>query len=301
MRARVTIARMPPPRRTSRTRIEGPPPPPAPRTPPRRAPRVELAAAPAPLAPPAEFVEAASALGVEFEGDDLPRLGLFLALLLDANQRVNLTAIREPEKAWTRHILDALTLLPLLADLPEGSSVIDVGSGGGLPGVPLAITMPGLRFTLLEATGKKAEFLSALVPALGLGNCRVINERAERLAHDRGEKSGPEGERQGGHREAYDAAIIRAVGRLAVAAELTVPFVKPGGRVLLVKGEKAEEELAEAAEALHQLKATHEGTIQTPTGRVVVLGKSSATPRMFPRPDGEPARVPLGVTREGKK
>lgn len=256
-----------------------------------------------PLAPPSEFLAAAQAFGLEFEAGELESLGLYLALLYKANESVNLTAVRDPDQAWTRHVLDALTLVPLLAELQEGARVIDVGSGGGIPGVPLAIALPAIQFTLLEATGKKADFLAHVVGTLGLRNARVINDRSERLAHDRGERTdnaAGRSERLGGHRETYDAAVLRAVGRLAVAAELTVPFVKPGGRVLLIKGEKAEEELAEAEQALSLLHAVPEGTAQTPTGRVVVLSKRSATPRLYPRADGEPARVPLGVPRPRK-
>ncbi len=94
-------------------------------------------------------------------------------------------------------------------------------------------------------------------------------------------------------REQFDAVVARAVGRLASLAEITVPFAKVGGRILLIKGQKAEEELEEAATALHALKAVHAGTIDTPTGRIVVLEKNSATPRTFPRRDGEPRRSPI--------
>lgn len=254
------------------------------------------------LSPPQEFLDAASALGIEFEGSDLARLGLYLAALLETNKTTNLTAIRDEKEAWTRHILDSLTLLAPLADLSEQARVIDVGSGGGLPGIPLAIVLPSVRFTLLEATGKKAEFLKAMVSFLKLSNAVVVQERAERAAHQRGEKS-DKGARTGGHREAYDAVVARAVGRLHSLAELTVPFAKApaagqaAGLVLLIKGQKAEEELVEAQEALHVLKAVHTTTLDTPTGRIVVLEKGAATPRIYPRADGEPTRVPLGAAR----
>ncbi len=257
-----------------------------------------------PLVAPAPFLAAAEELGVEFEPGDVDRLGRYLAMLLSANESaLNLTAITDPDQAWTRHILDSLALLPLLADLADGAKVIDVGTGGGLPGLPLAIVLPHLRFTLLEATGKKIDFLRAAVKSLALQNVTIINDRSERLAHDRGMRS-PSGERTGGHREAYDAVTARAVGRLATLAELTVPFAKavtgeaPGGLILLIKGQKADEELAEAKEALHQLKVVHSDTIDTPTGRVVVLDKRSATPKLYPRKDGEPARSPLGVRQQ---
>src|SRR6185295_5520740 len=128
-----------------------------------------------------------------------------------------LTAITDPTDAWTKHILDSLTLLPLLADLPENAKLIDVGSGGGLPGLPLAIVMPHLSFTLLEATGKKVEFLRAAAAALGLKNLTMIQGRAEQLGQDRGERSADG--RSGAHRESYDAVTARAVGRLATLAE----------------------------------------------------------------------------------
>jgi 16S rRNA (guanine527-N7)-methyltransferase len=235
----------------------------------------------APLTPPAEFLAAAAELGVEFEPGDVERLGQYLALLLETNKAINLTAVTDPAQAWMRHILDSLTLLQLLADLPDGGAVIDVGTGGGLPGVPLAICSPQLKVTLLEATGKKAEFLSGVADRLELSNVRVVHDRAEHAGHL------PE------HREHYAAAVARAVGPLAVIAELTVPFVKLGGRSILIKGQKADEELAAAKQALHKLHAVHEGTIETPTGRVVVLGKPRKTPSGYPRRSGEPKAHPL--------
>lgn len=174
-----------------------------------------------------------------------------------------------------------------------------MGSGGGLPGLPLAICMPDLKFTLLEATGKKAEFLSLVARRLVPGNTAVLPERAERAGHDRGQKvsHGAVTSRQGGHREQYDAVVARAVGRLATLLELTTPFAKVGGKILLIKGEQAGVEVEEAREAMHLLKVVHVGTLDTPTGKIVVLEKPSATPRTYPRADGEPKRSPLGAGR----
>lgn len=255
-----------------------------------------------PATPPLSFLADASALGVEFEPGDTEKLGLYLTLLLKANETQNLTAVREPEEAWRRHIFDSLTLLPLLAEFPEGSKVIDVGSGGGLPGIPLAIVSPTLRFTLLEATGKKCDFLNQVIARLGIRNVSVLQGRSERIAHDRGVRTDAKGtiSHQGGHREAYDVVVARAVGRLAALAELTLPLCKIGGRTLLIKGEKADEEVKEAEKALHTLKAIYVGTMESPTGRIVILEKRSATPRDYPRADGEPARAPIGTRREDR-
>ncbi len=237
------------------------------------------------LEAPASFLEQAARFGVAFEPGELERLGRYLSLLLAANELVNLTAVREVEQAWERLIFDALTLLPVLADLPEDARVIDVGTGGGLPGIPLAIVSPGFRVTLLEPTGKKAAFLRHAVSELGLTNVTVVRDRAESIA---GHSAGSE------HRGGYDAVVARAVGRLQVLAELTVPLAKVGGVVALVKGQKADEELAEAKAALHMLHATHAGTVETPTGRIVVLEKRRATPTKYPRPSAEIKRHPLG-------
>lgn len=249
------------------------------------------------MPPTAEFLDAAGDMGIEFEPADLSRLERFLGLLLLANRTTNLTAITDPSAAWMKHVFDALTLMPLLASIePETPApeetvrVVDIGSGGGVPAIPLAIVMPGLRFTLVEATGKKAAFLRATIGSLGLSNVTVVQERAERVGQDH--KT---------HREKYDAATARALGHLAVVAELAGPLVRPGGVVLAVKGARAEQELGESAKALGLIGLRHGQTAPTPTGRVVVLEKTIRTPRMYPRKDGEPARLPLGLGSKGSQ
>ncbi|MEQ8843960.1 MAG: 16S rRNA (guanine(527)-N(7))-methyltransferase RsmG [Phycisphaerales bacterium] len=243
-----------------------------------------LADAPAePLPAPPDFLAQAAELGIAFEPGEVEKLGRFLALLLHANTRMNLTAIKDAEQAWQRHILDALTLMAPLAELPQGATVIDIGTGGGVPGVPLAIVRPDLRFTLLDATAKKTAFVRAAMDTLGVQHASVVTARAEQAARD------PQ------HRDTYDAAIARAVGPMATIAELATPFVKPGGVALLIKGEKATEELEHARAALHLLLAAHAATLDTPTGRIVILEKMRPTPKAYPRGNGEPKRKPLGV------
>jgi 16S rRNA (guanine527-N7)-methyltransferase len=231
--------------------------------------------------PPDQFARECEALGIAFEPGDLEKLGEYLTLLLDANTRFNLTAITDPAEAWMRHIFDSLTLMPLLVNA-EVRSVIDVGSGGGLPGMPLAIVMPGVRFTLLEATGKKAAFLRESALRLGLANVDVLSERAETAGQD-----------DRNCRERFDAVVARAVGKLSVLVELTAPLARVGGHILAIKGEKAAEEITEAKQALHHLHCAVVSTVRTPTGTIIIMEKQRKSPRIYPRRPGEPKRAPL--------
>lgn len=213
-----------------------------------------------PLSPPDGFVARLEAAGLSVPEPTLRELGAYLAGLLAMNTRMNLTSVRDPEAAWDRHILDSLTLLPLLADVASGARLVDVGSGGGLPALPIAIARPDLRVTMVESTKKKAQFLRTISQRLGLSGVVVKGERAEQLHKFRR-----------GH---FDVATARAVARLSKLIPLTAPLVKRGGRLLLIKGQRAPEELADAKKALRQAGLQHAETVLTPTGRVVVLHKS---------------------------
>lgn len=212
----------------------------------------------APLAPPADLASALAKLDVSLDGAVIDKLARYFAALLSMNEEMNLTAIKEPTQVWEKHGLDALSLLPLLP--AKAQTLIDIGSGGGVPGLVLAIARADVRVTLLEATQKKAAFLTAVARDLELGNVSVAAERAEVAS------SGP-------LREKFDVVTARAVARLEKLLPLTAPFARPGGLLLLVKGARAEEELAEAGRALKKLRLRHERTTLTPTGRVVALRK----------------------------
>lgn len=213
---------------------------------------------PEPLTAPPAFIEALGQLGVVLQAAQLAQLGDFLARLIAMNEHMNLTGITEPEQVWTRHALDALSLCPVLAHLPANARVMDVGSGGGIPGIPLAIARPDLRITLVEATQKKALFLRAVSAALGLQNVEVCAQRAEQLLG-------------GAMRGAFDAVTARALAKIDVLLPWTAPFVKPGGHLLLIKGEAAAQELSDARRSLGHFHCIQERTLLTTTGRVVVL------------------------------
>ena len=246
-----------------------------------RAHRVEAPSLAACMTPPEAFQRALNSLRIELSAQEIEQLGRFIHALLSANARFNLTAVTDPAEAWMRHGYDSLTLLPYLL-AAEAEQVVDIGSGGGLPAIPLAIALPGASMTLVESTGKKAAYLRETAESLGLQNVEVLADRAEILGQDR--------ER---FRERFDVATARAVGRLPVLLELMAPLVRPGGVLLAIKGEQAMEELAEARRALAELRVQHVDSSRTETGTVVVMRKSGRTPRTYPRKPGEPKRVPL--------
>lgn len=236
---------------------------------------------------PPFVLEDLAALEIELTPEQLDQLARYLALVLEANTRMNLTAIREEDAAWRRLIIDSLTVLPGLDMLEPGSQVIDVGSGAGLPGVPLAIARPGLKLTMLEATGKKAAFIQSCIDELGLKNAKVVSERAETVGQNPS------------FRGQYAAAVSRAVGPMSLVLEYSLPLVSVGGRVLAMKGPKAEQELEEASDALTILGAGDLAIVDAYPESfgndlvIVSIIKEAETPEEYPRLPGVPKKQPL--------
>jgi 16S rRNA (guanine527-N7)-methyltransferase len=231
--------------------------------------------------PPSQGVlNALTGYGLPAGAPVLDRLGAYLRVLLETNQAFNLTAVTDPDTAWSRHIEDSLSVLPWIAIAPDGP-VADVGSGGGLPAIPLAIALPDRRFTLVEATGKKAAFLRDVAAELGLRNVQVEHARIE----DFGQAPAA--------RERFSVATSRALSRLPVLLELTLPLLAVRGHALAIKGEQAPDEVAESARALELLGGEHMDCIRTPTGTIVRTRKVRPTPKRYPRRPGEPKRAPL--------
>lgn len=226
-------------------------------------------------------------LGIPLPDTTLDLLNRYLSMLLDVNMRVNLTGVKDRDQAWRRHVIDSLTLLPWLDQAGDQLRVIDVGSGGGLPGLPITIARPGLSVTLLEATGKKAEFLKICAAELELESVSVLNTRAELAGQDPA------------HRERYDLAVCRALGPTAELLEYTLPLVRPGGWLLAMKGPSLERELERAGDAMMLLGG---GQVQVheayPPGHethtvIMTLEKASPTPKLYPRRPGVPRQEPL--------
>jgi 16S rRNA (guanine527-N7)-methyltransferase len=207
----------------------------------------------------------------------------YVRLLLEANTRLNLTRVVEPDDVARLHLLDSLAALPML---PSAGAVADLGSGGGVPGIVLALARPDLRWTLVDSVGKKADALRSFVSALDLANVEVRAERAELLA-------------RGPSRESFDLVTARACAALPVLAEYALPLLRVGGTLLAWKGRISPGELAAGAAASELLggdvpnvRAT--GIAVLGDHRFVVIGKRRPTDPRWPRRPGEPVRRPLG-------
>lgn len=220
------------------------------------------------------IAEGAAALGIALPEDAPERMRRYYLKLTEANRQFNLTSIEGEDDVARLHFLDSVAALRY-ADF-SGKSVIDVGTGGGLPGLALKIAEPSMDMTLLDATEKKVEFLRELTASLGVP-CRCVAGRAEELG------------REGAYRESRDIAVARAVAELRVLAELCLPLVRVGGELVALKSTRSDEELDAAAPAIEALGgALAEVRDYTLPGtdiprRIVTVKKIAPTPERFPR------------------
>lgn len=230
--------------------------------------------------------EAASRFNLSLSDVQTAQFEAYLALLLTWNERLNLTAVRDPQAIVIRHFLDSLSCAVVTGDL-NGRSLIDVGSGAGFPGLPLKILYPDMHLTLTDSVAKKTTFLQAVIDELGLTQAAALAERAETLGQT------------AAHRAQYDWAAARGVAELRVLAEYLLPLCKIGGCMLAQKGESAEAETAAAHTAITTLGGG-EAVLQavtlpeTPAPHfLVVVEKTAETPAHYPRRPGMPAKRPL--------
>ncbi len=214
------------------------------------------------------------------------RIETFVALLLGANQRLNLTRVVEPDAVARLHLLDALAAAPLL-DRIAPARALDIGSGGGIPGLVLALARPEVQWTLVDSVGKKADAMRGFVAALDLETILVLAERAEVLGRD------------ASHRGRYDLVTARACAALPVLAEYALPLLRVGGTLLAWKGAISEDELRAGSAASTALgggtpEILSTGFDELGDHRFVVIEKLAPTPDGYPRRPGLASRRPLG-------
>lgn len=230
------------------------------------------------------LMEQAKSVGVRVKPEQAAQFETYLNLLLEWNEKINLTAITEPEEIVEKHFVDCLTLLAN-CKIKQGAKVIDVGTGAGFPGIPLKIMRPDIELTLLDSLNKRLNFLKEVCSALNL-NASFVHKRAEEAGLDHA------------MRESYDIATARAVAPLNVLSEYCLPLVKMKGYFLAMKGPGAEEELETAHHALDILGGTdvecHALALPTAGERTIIaIQKKAFTPKGYPRHGGTISKHPL--------
>ena len=227
-----------------------------------------------------------NALNIRLNSRQITALEQYEQELLTWNSRFNLTAIRDVEGIRSKHFLDSLSCSLVMRDNPP-TSLIDIGTGAGFPGIPLKILYPAMRLVLVESVGKKAEFCRHITRLLNLEKVEVLQSRAEDLGQDKK------------HREKYDWAVARAVANLPTLSEYLLPLVRLGGAMLAQKGESGPAEAQSADHAFHllggRLRQVREVALPgiAEDRYLIVVDKIAATPPGFPRRVGIPLKTPL--------
>ncbi len=233
-----------------------------------------------------ELKVAATEYGLNLTEDQISAFNKYYELLYEWNKKINLTAITEPKDVAIKHMVDSLSCFK--ADLfKENTSLIDVGTGAGFPGLPLKIFYPSLKLTLLDSLNKRVKFLQLVVDELGLKDVEVIHARSEEAARNKK------------YREKFDLATARAVARLPIICEYCLPFVKDGGTFIALKGRQYEEEATQAQKAIKILGGEIADIMPVKLPEiddkraVIYIKKIKSTPKTYPRKAGTPERNPI--------
>ena len=232
----------------------------------------------------AKLKEEAMQFGIELLEKEQDNFYNYMKLLLDWNEKINLTAITEPKEVITKHFVDSLSITQYINEIDR---ILDIGTGAGFPGIPLKIVLEKNEITLLDSLNKRINFLNEVIEKLELKNIQAIHGRAEEF------------NKIDGNRESYDIVVSRAVAKLNVLLEYMLPFVKLNGRCICMKSADIDEELKEAKNAIKilggEIEKIDEITLKNTDikRKIIVIKKVNKTPSKYPRKAGTPAKEPI--------
>ncbi|MBX4267041.1 16S rRNA (guanine(527)-N(7))-methyltransferase RsmG [Clostridium estertheticum] len=230
--------------------------------------------------------EASDNVGLKFDQDKYDQFMLYKDLIKEWNEKINLTAIKEDEAIVQKHFIDSMKVFKF-DQLKNAKNVIDIGTGGGFPGIPMKIIKPEVNIVLLDSLNKRIIFLNEVINRLDLKNIKAIHGRAEDFAQEKQ------------YREKFDVAVSRAVANLTVLSEYCIPYVKVGGYFVAMKGPAVEEEIKLSKNAIRMLggQIEHIEKVQIEGSdlnhNLVIIKKISQTHKKYPRKAGMVAKVPL--------
>ncbi|MCL2865220.1 MAG: 16S rRNA (guanine(527)-N(7))-methyltransferase RsmG [Lachnospiraceae bacterium] len=233
-----------------------------------------------------KFIRQLEEIGIKLEKEKEQMFVKYFDLLIDWNQKINLTGITAQQEVYEKHFLDSLAITQVV-DLNKNQRIIDVGTGAGFPGIPLKIVFPELKIDLLDSLAKRIKFINIVIDELSLDGIQAYHGRAEDFA-------GKEG-----MRESYDLAVSRAVSKLQVLSEYTLPFIKTNGTFIAYKSGEIEKELEEAKNAIQTLGGEYENTVylKLPMTEIkrsfVMVHKIKSTDNKYPRKAGLPEKKPI--------
>ena len=230
------------------------------------------------------FDEYAKSMNMTIDEDKIKKFYLYMQLLIEWNEKINLTAIVEPKEVILKHFIDSLTINKYLK---ENATLADVGTGAGFPGIPLKILRPDIKVTLVDSLNKRINFLNEVIEKLNLEDIVTVHSRIEDFGKNKS------------YREKFDYVTARAVANLAVLSEYLIPIAKIGGKCVCMKGINVEEEIESGKKAINVLGGKIEKVDEFVlpdsdiSRNVIVLSKVKNTPVRFPRKAGMPSKEPL--------
>lgn len=232
------------------------------------------------------FIDTLKESGITLTDKQIKQFGTYFEMLVEWNEKINLTAVTEKEEVYLKHFFDSVTP-SFYIDFNEIETICDVGAGAGFPSIPLKIVYPHLQITIVDSLNKRIKFLNELAASLDLDKVNFVHDRAETFGKSQQ------------YRESFDLVTARAVARLSVLSELCLPLVKKGGQFVALKGSQGNEELEDAQFAIFvlggEVKTVNEFTLplEESMRQIITIDKLRQTPKKYPRKPGTPNKEPL--------